>query len=639
MQQSKSLKSSASAPASPNGRKPSLKDEAAAPKLSVDTSKNTKPIQHLVKVFKSPANLILSKPSSIAYFIDLLSPVLSPQKTAHSPLVFNETIQDQYSPRMCASFDGKDRLQSPTKQDFRSSSPTKLANAQNYRPTSPMKQATAQPPSPTKASFGHHVPVKQQQDKPPLSQNKTKKPLFFPKIALHSLRPSPIEISINSYKRVERARRKRDAFLNQRSTKLEQHYEEVRLRILIQKSRDRLQRMRTQAKMDYQLSAAALKRHMIIRKNQERFAARVERVHSIALMQKMKKFLELRHALSDGFLDIIKHDQMHGTQYADDIVQNSEFLAGLNVNTTFDEADEYGDQATVFSPNNDSTYSDSTTYSDFAFDAEAYTSSILESHSSPYKGSFLYKTKETVKEKLAHSIKRSKSLPLNLLEETDDYTFLELAELMPPVNRFTLRELELDEILSNAQLRHDLVFDSDLKFKPNVEQDPEIVEKLADYWDELLLEVSLGQLYRIPLLVAEIRAILIELLPNGQDIKDELFQNIDAVLVAQQIEHGSMDPNPLIKYLAKLIKTNCAPIRDVLVDRMVSECASGDIIETLKLLFEILEFMKLVYSKVKCRITPIIKYHDWCHTFLNILPILKNDGLRFSLIRVLFLCK
>lgn len=39
--------------------------------------------------------------------------------------------------------------------------------------------------------------------------------------------------------------------------------------------------------------------------------------------------------------------------------------------------------------------------------------------------------------------------------------------VFPPINSQTLKELDLHEILKNPQLRHDLVFDADLQFRPN----------------------------------------------------------------------------------------------------------------------------------------------------------------------------
>jgi hypothetical protein len=162
----------------------------------------------------------------------------------------------------------------------------------------------------------------------------------------------------------------------------------------------------------------------------------------------------------------------------------------------------------------------------------------------------------------------------------------------------------MDEVLSNAQLRHDILFDPDLQFKTSTEDADSSSptdqdwgpgdEKTRAYWQEMHIEVTQGLLYRIPLLVSEIRAILIELLPNGQDIKDDIGAHLDAHLIHQQIEHGIMDPMPIFQYIADLMKTNCAPIRDVYVDDMLSECKKGNIVKALKLCFDVFELMKLV---------------------------------------------
>jgi hypothetical protein len=152
----------------------------------------------------------------------------------------------------------------------------------------------------------------------------------------------------------------------------------------------------------------------------------------------------------------------------------------------------------------------------------------------------------------------------------------------------------MDEILSNSQLRHDLIFDSDLKFKATDADDPVSQQKTQEYWSEIKSEVDNRDFYRLPLLLSEIRAILVELLPSGQDQKEEIFGMIDTHLISQQIMHGIMNPKGLIDYIASVMKTNCAPIRDVIVDRVVQECQDGKLAECLQTCFEVLELMKLV---------------------------------------------
>ncbi|KAL1950314.1 hypothetical protein VTO73DRAFT_5438 [Trametes versicolor] len=60
----------------------------------------------------------------------------------------------------------------------------------------------------------------------------------------------------------------------------------------------------------------------------------------------------------------------------------------------------------------------------------------------------------------------------------------------PPINRETLKELDLDAILRNPQLRHDLLFDSGLQFRPTSSRRK---RDLADhYWLTIVRELETG---------------------------------------------------------------------------------------------------------------------------------------------------
>ena len=69
------------------------------------------------------------------------------------------------------------------------------------------------------------------------------------------------------------------------------------------------------------------------------------------------------------------------------------------------------------------------------------------------------------------------------------------------------------------QLRHDLVFDPDLQFKSSDADDEEALEKTGAYWTELQQELDEGYLYRICLLLSEVRAIMIELIPRSKQAR------------------------------------------------------------------------------------------------------------------------
>ena len=79
------------------------------------------------------------------------------------------------------------------------------------------------------------------------------------------------------------------------------------------------------------------------------------------------------------------------------------------------------------------------------------------------------------------------------------------------------------------------------------------------------------------------------------------MQNLEVPLLMQQIRKGVLDMLTLAKWLAKLLKTHCAPMRDEWADSMVEQIEKGsqsqdprEIVNGLRTLFSILEAMKLV---------------------------------------------
>lgn len=66
--------------------------------------------------------------------------------------------------------------------------------------------------------------------------------------------------------------------------------------------------------------------------------------------------------------------------------------------------------------------------------------------------------------------------------------------LHPPITRQTLKELDLHEILKNPQLRHDIVFDSNVQFRPNFdgERGRKKKEFGNKYWYAIQREIETG---------------------------------------------------------------------------------------------------------------------------------------------------
>jgi hypothetical protein len=78
-------------------------------------------------------------------------------------------------------------------------------------------------------------------------------------------------------------------------------------------------------------------------------------------------------------------------------------------------------------------------------------------------------------------------------------------------------------------------------------------------------------------------------------------QNLEVTLLMQQVRKGVLDMVGIASWLARLLKTHCAPMRDEWADRMVEQISSGsesqdsmEIVRGLQTLFAILEAMKLV---------------------------------------------
>ncbi|KIY64973.1 Tcp11-domain-containing protein [Cylindrobasidium torrendii FP15055 ss-10] len=226
---------------------------------------------------------------------------------------------------------------------------------------------------------------------------------------------------------------------------------------------------------------------------------------------------------------------------------------------------------------------------------------------------------------------------------------------LPLVNRQSLKELDFECILRNPQLRHDLLFDTGIQFKPTGSRKK---RHLADrYWAAVAVELASGctcisfdvqghvhtptlcACRTLPLPLSEpvhtytpslgittvrtpsrIRPLLHEFLhvllavlqphaglANGlyphlkelqahKDQASHVLAIFDPCLVYQQLRHGVFDPEPLFRAIGLILKQNCAPIRDKAVDDMLSAAGSSETNRPLKIVrqtMDILECMKL----------------------------------------------
>lgn len=252
---------------------------------------------------------------------------------------------------------------------------------------------------------------------------------------------------------------------------------------------------------------------------------------------------------------------------------------------------------------------------------------------------------------------------------TGSLEYLWSASLDPPITKASLSELELARIINDARLRHDLNFEREVSFRPNMCGDRGKRKKLeADaYWEALVIEFAvyirrqqsqlsdslisglpatspwlhrssslLGVPLRLPRMFKAVQEILKTLVPGSEwPIVDE---RLDIDLLLQQLEKGVCDIPTLIEWLGALLLCCCSPQRDPLVTGMVSRIRRGFendnprlLVKGLKDLFGVLELMKLVsfFSRNQCDETNIFV---GCRKPPNKIPTLAH-GRRYHSLR------
>lgn len=189
---------------------------------------------------------------------------------------------------------------------------------------------------------------------------------------------------------------------------------------------------------------------------------------------------------------------------------------------------------------------------------------------------------------------------------------------LPPVNIQSLREIDLSEILKNPQLRHDIIFDPQLQFRPNLDGERGRRKKITyeKYWNGVKDEIK--EIYlsskpfnkrasRLPILFTTLREILLSLLPSKD--QQSVCDTLDIELINQQLSKKSLDFVSLAAWLSAIFKSHCAPMRDPWVDEMTTKFAEAEasksvsrLVEGLRMIFTILEAMKLDVANHQIRI-------------------------------------
>lgn len=193
----------------------------------------------------------------------------------------------------------------------------------------------------------------------------------------------------------------------------------------------------------------------------------------------------------------------------------------------------------------------------------------------------------------------------------------------PPITKQSLSELDIQSVITNIKLRHDVNFDRDLSFRPNLDgaKGQEKTRAASNYWTALVAElmlyerlyrgtrpVPLGQISweaithhaerRIPTMFQTIANVLKSLVPDRDHSRVD--EHLDVAVLMQEIEKGVCDLVRFAEWMAQLLKEHCAPMRDEWVEDMVKRTQEGVlhndpamIVQGLRELLGILEAMKL----------------------------------------------
>jgi hypothetical protein len=184
----------------------------------------------------------------------------------------------------------------------------------------------------------------------------------------------------------------------------------------------------------------------------------------------------------------------------------------------------------------------------------------------------------------------------------------------PPVTRATLSELDVPRIVLNPKLRHDVNFDPDLHFRPNLdgEKGRRKAQRASNFWNTLRMQLQSfmedpikfemeleGRDWCLPVTLRAIGEILETLVPPDDRSCVEEILNVD--LLMQQFAKGVADLEKLAHWLSKTLKLHCAPMRDEWVNEMVTQLSLGNqnrdvsmLSQGLQTLMGVLEAMKLV---------------------------------------------
>jgi hypothetical protein len=249
------------------------------------------------------AHLLIRRSKSLSFFVDLETSDLSKSSNKNGPL---ET-ERAYVPV------------SPT-----ATSPSKLSHTLN--------QPHISRPYTSGSSHTHQPPHQPKDFQPRSSENKTSTYTLVESgtFSFHRIQRRKSKISEEMGKQIGsklvQANVKRMMHLHERRLRLRRKAEQIRCRVLLLRQKERLATLKVRARAEYAMSAATLKRQLILKQQSERCGAAVEHAQTVAMLHKLRRLVELRKAFSENFSEILEANMLAGD--TEDTDYDSDTLLG-----------------------------------------------------------------------------------------------------------------------------------------------------------------------------------------------------------------------------------------------------------------------------------------------------------------------
>lgn len=176
---------------------------------------------------------------------------------------------------------------------------------------------------------------------------------------------------------------------------------------------------------------------------------------------------------------------------------------------------------------------------------------------------------------------------------------------MPPINMRLLKEMSVEVLSNNLQVRHDLVLDEDCRVQnKNKLMSQQMRERSGKYWRFVDMELSMlldpySRPYvdlkstRLYTVLSQIREMILEIYPNSEKVHEHIDEAFDLDFIITCIRNGNFDAMAWISVWVDVIKSNCAPRRDPYVDSLVLYASENRFVDLLRAFLELNNLMHL----------------------------------------------